>query len=110
MKPFKKKNKHRKNKKKKEFSKSLLIQESILIWITTICFLILAFMCVANHEFGDLPWLSVMSGAPWAAYAVSQSQYYGKAKAENVLKIEKGLLEEDEDLGPKIEDENIEES
>ena len=44
-------------------------------------------MCVCNHEFGDLPWLSVMSGAPWAAYAVSQSQYYGKAKAENVLKI-----------------------
>ena len=71
MKLFKKKNERKKDKKKKEFSKSLLIQESILIWITTICFLILAFMCVINHEFGDLPWLSVMSGAPWAAYAVS---------------------------------------
>jgi len=71
MKLFKKKNERKKDKKKKEFSKSLLIQESILIWITTICFLILAFMCVVNHEFGDLPWLSVMSGAPWAAYAVS---------------------------------------
>lgn len=71
MKLFKKKNGRKKDKKKKEFSKSLLIQESILIWITTICFLILAFMCVVNHEFGDLPWLSVMSGAPWAAYAVS---------------------------------------
>ena len=108
MKLFKKKNKSKKSKKKKEFSKSLLIQESILIWITTICFLVLAFMCVTNHEFGDLPWLSVMSGAPWAAYAVSQSQYYGKAKAENVLKIEKAFKLDEE--GPMVSDENTEES
>lgn len=89
-------------KKKKEFSKSLLVQESVLIWVTTICFLILAFMCVANHEFGDLPWLSVMSGAPWAAYAVSQSQYYGKAKAENVIKLKK-TFEQAEEEGPVSE-------
>ena len=96
----------RRKKKKKEFSKTLLVQESILIWITTICFLILAFMCVVNHEFGDLPWLSVMSGAPWAAYAVSQAQYYGKAKAENVLKIEKSFgLDEN---GPVVDKEEKE--
>lgn len=106
MKKENKKNKSkRKKNKKKEFSKTLIIQESILIWITTICFLVLAFMCVINHEFGDLPWLSVMSGAPWAAYAVSQSQYYGKAKAENVLKIEKMF---DTDEGPTVDSENEE--
>ena len=38
-----------KNKKKKiEFSKALLIQESILIWITTLSFIVLAFYCVMN--------------------------------------------------------------
>lgn len=36
----------KKKKNKIEFSKSLLIQESILIWITTISFIVLAFFCV----------------------------------------------------------------
>lgn len=37
-----------KNKKKKEFSKILVAQESALIWIMTISFIILAFICVKN--------------------------------------------------------------
>ena len=65
--------------KDKSFSKLLLIQESILIWVMTI----LAFICVANQYFGELPWLSVMVGLPWTAYGVSQAFYYNKSKAEN---------------------------
>lgn len=102
---MKRKNQNKK-KKKKEFSKALLVQESILIWITTICFLVLAFMCVVNNEFGDLPWLSVMSGAPWAAYGVSQGFYYNKAKKENQIKLEKTFEPDPEYCeGPPSEDE-----
>ena len=54
-----------------EFSKSLLVQESILIWIVTITFLILAFVCILNQYFGELPWLAAMAGFPWTAYGVS---------------------------------------
>lgn len=69
--------------KKQEFSKSLLIQESALIWIITIMFIILAFVCVKNSYFGELPWLTAMVGLPWGAYAVSQAFYYRKAMKEN---------------------------
>jgi hypothetical protein len=55
----------------KEFSKLLLLQESILIWIVTISFIVLAFYCVVHGFLGSLPWLSTLAGLPWAAYGVS---------------------------------------
>lgn len=70
-------------KKKTEFSKKLLIQESILIWIVTLAFIVLAFFCVFNQYFGELPWLTAMVSLPWAAYGVSQACYYRKAEKEN---------------------------
>jgi positive regulator of sigma E activity len=70
-------------KKKKEFSKVLLIQESILIWILTLSFIVLAFICIMKGFLGTLPWLSAMSAFPWSAYGVSQAFYYNKSKAEN---------------------------
>lgn len=70
-------------KQKKEFSKKLLIQETILIWIITIAFLGLAFFCIYQNSYGELPWLSTMVGFPWAAYGVSQSFYYKKSEKEN---------------------------
>ena len=73
----------RKDKKKSEFSKVLLIQESLLIWIITFAFIVLAFYCVTNQYFGELPWLAAMCGFPWTAYAVSQACYYRKAQKEN---------------------------
>ena len=73
----------RKNSKKLEFSKFLLLQESLLIWIVTIAFIILAFYCVSNQYFGELPWLAAMCGFPWTAYGVSQACYYKKAEKEN---------------------------
>lgn len=69
--------------KKQEFSKILLIQESILIWIVTISFIILAFYCVINQYFGELPWLATMVAFPWGAYGVSEACYYRKATKEN---------------------------
>ena len=68
---------------KPEFSKRLLLQESMLIWIITISFIILAFVCVANQYFGELPWLAAMCGFPWTAYGASQAFYFRKAEKEN---------------------------
>lgn len=85
-----------KGKKKKEFSKGLLIQESILIWIITLSFIGLAYFCVINGYFGELPWLAAMCGFPWTAYGVSQAFYYRKAERENTqggIKFETALRE-----------------
>ena len=70
-------------KEKVEFSKALLIQESMLIWIITIAFIVLAFICVYNQYFGELAWLTAMAGFPWTAYGASQVFYYKKAEKEN---------------------------
>ena len=77
-----KKNK-RKEKPQMEFSKKLLIQESMLIWIVTISFIILAFVCISNQYFGELPWLAAMAACPWTAYGVGQGFYYKKSEKEN---------------------------
>ena len=71
-------------KPKQAFSKALLIQESILIWIVTLTFIALAFVCVFTGYLGSLPWVAVMVTAAWGGYAVSQAAYYGKSKAENI--------------------------
>lgn len=79
----KRKKEQKTEKKKLEFSKTLLIQESILIWIMTLAFIILAFICIEKQYFGELPWLTAMVGFPWTAYGVSQMFYYKKALKEN---------------------------
>lgn len=71
------------NKEKKEFSKILLIQESALLWINTLGFLILAYIAVIRQYSGSLPWLTAMASLPWTAYGVSQVWYYKKSTVEN---------------------------
>lgn len=70
-------------KKKIEFSKTLLKQESALIWIMSLSFIVLAFYCIYQGFTGSLPWLAAMVGFPWTAYGVSQAMYYRKSMAEN---------------------------
>ena len=69
--------------KNKEFSKSLLIWETILIWVVTLSFIGLAYICIINQYFGELTWLGAIYAFPWAAYGVSQACYYNKAAKEN---------------------------
>ena len=91
-----------KAKNKTEFSKKLLIQESVLIWIVTIAFLVLAFYCVHNQFFGELPWLAAMCGFPWTAYGVSQACYYKKSEKENTkggIKYEAAMKEAKDEEG-----------
>lgn len=78
-----KKKSEKKTPEKIEFSKKLLIQESLLLWVVTLAFIVLAFVCIANAYFGELPWLTAMAMAPWGAYAVGQGFYYRKAEKEN---------------------------
>lgn len=82
FKKLKKKNKE--DSKKKVFSKTLLIQESILIWIITISFIALAFLCVLSGMSAvEIGFLTVLPGVAWAAYGVSQAAYYKKSAQEN---------------------------
>lgn len=97
--------------KKTEFSKKLLTQESLLIWIVTIAFIILAFVCIHNQYFGELPWLTAMAACPWGAYAVGQGFYYRKAEKENTkggIKYEAIMAEyQTQDDIPPIPEEEI---
>ena len=77
--------KDKKCKKSMEFSKKLLLQESLLIWIVTLSFIVLAFVCVFNQYFGELPWLAAMCGFPWTAYGASQAFYFRKSEKENTI-------------------------
>ena len=69
--------------KKGAFSKLLLVQESVLIWILTFSFIGLAYLCVRTGYAGTLPWLSVTLTGAWGAYGVSQAMYYKKSEKEN---------------------------
>ena len=84
------------HKPKTEFSKTLLKQESALIWIMSLSFIILAFYCIHEGFTGSLPWLAAMVGFPWTAYGVSQAMYYRKSQKENTaggIKYESVILE-----------------
>lgn len=79
-----------------EFSKLLLKQESALIWIMSLSFIVLAFYCIYQGFTGSLPWLAAMVGFPWTAYGVSQAMYYRKSMAENTnggVKFESVMME-----------------
>lgn len=91
----------KKTNNKLEFSKRLLLQESILIWIITIAFIALAFFCVVNQYFGELPWLAAMCGFPWTAYGASQAFYFRKTEKENTkggIKYETVMADYNEDV------------
>ena len=94
-------------KKKTEFSKALLIQESALVWILTLAGIGLSYICIVNQYFGELPWLTAMVGCPWAAYAVSQACYYKKAEKENTkggIKYESMIRAAEQVLEPEMID------
>lgn len=100
---------------KKEFSKTLLIQESVLVWITTLAFIVLAFLSIEHDFSGELPWLATLCGTLWAAYGVSQAFYYNKAKEENTkggikymsVANELGIIEHDNSLMEEEECEQV---
>ena len=84
------------NKQQREYSKTLLIQESALIWVITIGMMFIALICILEGYTGSLPWLAAMVGFPWTAYGVSQAFYYKKSEKENTkdgIKFESVMAE-----------------
>ena len=92
-------------KEKREFSKTLLVWETILIWVVTLSFIGLAYICIINQYLGELAWLGAIYAFPWAAYGVSQACYYKKAEKENTkggIKYESVLATAGGAVGDKV--------
>lgn len=71
------------NKKKLDFSKRLILDIRILLWIVTIAAIILAFLCVIYGYIGSLPWIATLVGLPWSAHGVVCSCYLNMAKSDH---------------------------
>lgn len=99
-----------KKEKKRAFSKTLLIQESALIWIITIACLVLAYLCIIYDHINELPWLATIIACPWTAYAVSQGFYYKKSEKENLkggIVYETALHDSSSDEEENIDEEPV---
>ena len=72
-----------------EFSKLIVVFETILIAILTIKILSLIELSIKSQFDGLFPYLTTLVSVAWAAYGTSVSFYYNKAKLENKIKLEK---------------------
>ena len=73
--------------KKFEFSKIILIFETVIVAILTIRVLNLIELSINNLFDGSFPYLTTMVSVAWAAYGTSVSFYYNKSKLENKIKL-----------------------
>ena len=72
-----------KDKKKMDFSKRLIADIRLLLWLVTIGGLALAFYCIRKDFSGSLPWISAMVGLPWTAHGVVCSFYLNMSKSDH---------------------------
>lgn len=88
---------HVKNETKLEFSKLILIFETILV--AYVSYRVLGFVETAiNLDYtGSLPYLTTFISAVWAAYGASVSFYQNKSGKENIKKIETAVVNTDRD-------------
>jgi len=54
--------------KEQEFSKRLISDIRLLLWVVTLGGLVLAAYCIRKGYTGSLPWLTAMVGLPWTAH------------------------------------------
>lgn len=73
--------------KKFEFSKLILIFETVIVAILTVRVLNLIELSINNLFDGSFPYLTTMVSVAWAAYGTSVSFYYNKSKLENKIKL-----------------------
>lgn len=76
--------------KKFEFSKLILIFETILVGYVSHRVLGFVETAILTGYTGSLPYLTTFISAVWAAYGASVSFYQNKSGKENVKKIEAG--------------------
>lgn len=70
-------------KTKLEFSKKLIMDIRVLLWIVTLSGIALAFYCIYLGYLGTLPWISALVGLPWSAHGVVCSFYLNMAKSDH---------------------------
>ena len=75
--------KFKKQKDKRQWSKQLIADVRVLLWVVTIGGLILAAICVYRGFLGSLPWVSAMVGLPWTAHGTICSFYLNMAKSDH---------------------------
>lgn len=69
--------------KKSDFSKRLISDIRLLLWLVTVGGIGLAAYCIHKGYVGSLPWLSAMVGLPWVAHGVVCSFYLNMAKSDH---------------------------
>lgn len=72
-----------KEKAKLDYSKRIVRDIRVLLWVVTVGGLILAAYCIHNGFSGSLPWLSAMVGLPWSAHGVVCAFYLNMAKSDH---------------------------
>lgn len=70
-------------KRKAAFSKRLIADIRVLLWVVTLGGLALAAYCIYRGFTGSLPWLSAMVGLPWTAHGVVCSFYLNMSKSDH---------------------------
>ena len=68
---------------KTDFSKRLISDIRVLLWVVTVGGLLLASYCIRSGFTGSLPWVSAMVGLPWAAHGTVCSFYLNMAKSDH---------------------------
>lgn len=66
-----------------EFSKKLILDIRLLLWIVTLAGIVLAFYTINLGYLGTLPWISALVGLPWTAHGVVCSCYLNMAKSDH---------------------------
>lgn len=69
--------------KQQEFSKRLISDIRLLLWVVTLGGLVLAAYCIRKGYTGSLPWLTAMVGLPWTAHGTVCAFYLNLAKSDH---------------------------
>lgn len=80
-----------------EFSKLILLFETILVAYVSYRVLGFVQIAIATQFTGSLPYLTTFISAVWAAYGATVSFYQNKSARENVKKIETAVINTDRD-------------
>ena len=73
----------RNEKKQQEFSKKLISDIRLLLWVVTLGGLVLAAYCIRKGYAGSLPWLTAMVGLPWTAHGTVCAFYLNLCKSDH---------------------------
>lgn len=77
-----------KKEKKFEFSKIILLLETLIIWYLTYWVMHYIGISIELRFSGSFPYLTTMVTCAYTAYGTSVAFYYNKAKLENRIKLE----------------------